>query len=183
MNVLQHSVQESLGKKNISVCMTLPTRRGVMKSESPLFDPLLPFSEYTGWYFDRSVCGRSHGLTNPTLATFFIAWSDNQLPFIKRALPFWWPRKCNMATCGGLWTTSKSDRISEACFKSSLFEMRSPFSFQIALWACTTENAQRESVYVFTCLPLVSSRALVRGMTSVFWAELPGTGLLPQQSF
>ena len=100
MNVLQHSVQEGLGKKNISVCMTLPTRRGVMKSESPLFDPLLPFSEYTGWYFDRSVCGRSHGLTNPTLATFFIAWSDNQLPFIKRALPFWWPRKCNMATWG-----------------------------------------------------------------------------------
>ena len=183
MNVLQHSVQEDLGKQNICVCMILPTRRGVTKSESPLFDLLLAFSEYTGWYFDRSDCGRSHGLTIPLLGPFFIAWSDNQLPFIKWALPFWWPGKCFMAPCVGLWTAPKSDRISEACFKSSLFEMRSPFSFQISLWACTTENAQRESVYVFTCLPSVSSRALVRGITSAFWAELPGTGLLPQQSF
>ena len=73
MNVLQHSVQEDLGKQNISVCMTLPTRRGVTKSESPLFDLLLAFSEYTGWYFDRSDCGRSHGLTIPLLGSFFIA--------------------------------------------------------------------------------------------------------------
>ena len=70
MNVLQHRVQEGLGKQNISVCMTLPARRGVMKSESPLSDPLLPFSEYTGWYFDRLSLWEKSWFDRPRLGYF-----------------------------------------------------------------------------------------------------------------
>ena len=67
MSVLQHNVQEYLRDQNNSLCTTFPARKS---SEKTYYLTLsLSFSEYTGWYLDKSICGK-------------LSWLDNSLPVV-----------------------------------------------------------------------------------------------------
>lgn len=94
-----------------------PARRGVVKNESPLFGTLLVLF-WIHWLILWQVNLRRKWLDNclpllpsPQLSQF----TTNCLLWIS---PFWWPGKCIMVTCEGLWMASNSKRISEVCFMS-----------------------------------------------------------------
>ena len=146
----------------------------------------LSVSENTIWYFDKLTCARSDPFMAwqfPSFAAFFAAWSANWLPFIIRVSPFWWPGRCIIATCEGLWTVSKSDRISEACFMSLLFKVRHPFlsrlSHEHAPWRVHSESLW---IYFLACpqweVGLLSEQWFLPSELSSL-----GAGLLLQQSF
>ena len=61
-HALQHGIQEGLRSQYNSLCMTFPARWGMIKSDPCSLALSLSFSEYIGWYFDKSICGRSDAI-------------------------------------------------------------------------------------------------------------------------
>ena len=54
LSVLQHNVQKCLRDQNNSLCTTFPARQS--REKTYYLTLSLSFSEYTDWYFDKSVC-------------------------------------------------------------------------------------------------------------------------------
>ena len=92
----------------------------------------LSFSEYTGWYFDKSVCGRSDPI---------LAW---QLPSLLPSLQLG-----QLTSCLVLYEFHPFGGLGSASWPLwGLMDVTSPLSFQIAPLVCTTENASFVQYYV-----------------------------------